>query len=311
MQVQHGRLAIETGVAAENVFIIENGTPIEIYADGTARRGASGTAGYVFVDGLSVGEVGEVVLRDRRARQRRHLHDRRHGRQADRLGRRPARDHHPRVRATSTSVTPSWRGHRPGHRRRRHAGRPHQRDRPAQDPDQGRRVELPVRADEAPPDGVSGRGRGLTVATRRRTSTSRQASPRRRRRSGLGVKLPGSARRSPVDRRHHVPAARRRHPHRPRCCRVKASSPTGGAVIAPWFESRALAAAVPAAGAGWYLEWVPASKPNSGWGATVIGIAIAFVGLLGCIEILSIELFNVERGGGGSGASSRSCWSRC
>jgi ribonuclease J len=67
MQVQHGRLAIETGVAAENVFIIENGTPIEIFADGTARRGTPVPAGYVFVDGLSVGEVGEVVLRDRRA----------------------------------------------------------------------------------------------------------------------------------------------------------------------------------------------------------------------------------------------------
>ena len=39
MQVQHGRLAIETGVPPENVFIIENGTPIELYADGSARRG--------------------------------------------------------------------------------------------------------------------------------------------------------------------------------------------------------------------------------------------------------------------------------
>jgi ribonuclease J len=67
MQVQHGRLAIETGVAPENVFIIENGTPIEILEDGSARRGTPVTAGYVFVDGLSVGEVGEVVLRDRRA----------------------------------------------------------------------------------------------------------------------------------------------------------------------------------------------------------------------------------------------------
>jgi ribonuclease J len=67
MQVQHGRLAIETGVAPENVFIIENGMPIEILADGTARRGAPVTAGYVYVDGLSVGDVGEIVLRDRRA----------------------------------------------------------------------------------------------------------------------------------------------------------------------------------------------------------------------------------------------------
>jgi ribonuclease J len=67
MQVQHGRLAMETGVLPENVFIIENGTPIEIFADGSARRGSPVSAGYVFVDGLSVGDVGEVVLRDRRA----------------------------------------------------------------------------------------------------------------------------------------------------------------------------------------------------------------------------------------------------
>jgi ribonuclease J len=67
MQVQHGRLAIETGVSPENVFIIENGTPIEFYADGSARRASPVTAGYVYVDGLSVGEVGDVVLRDRRS----------------------------------------------------------------------------------------------------------------------------------------------------------------------------------------------------------------------------------------------------
>lgn len=67
MQVQHGRLAIETGVAPDNVFIIENGTPIEFWADGSARRGQPVPAGYVFVDGLSVGDVGEIVLRDRRA----------------------------------------------------------------------------------------------------------------------------------------------------------------------------------------------------------------------------------------------------
>jgi ribonuclease J len=67
MLVHHGRLAIETGVAPENVFIIENGQPIEFFADGTARRAAPVTAGYVLVDGLSVGDVGEVVLRDRRA----------------------------------------------------------------------------------------------------------------------------------------------------------------------------------------------------------------------------------------------------
>jgi ribonuclease J len=67
MLVQHGRLAVETGVEPENVFIIENGQPIEFFADGSARRGGPVTSGYVLVDGLSVGDVGEVVLRDRRA----------------------------------------------------------------------------------------------------------------------------------------------------------------------------------------------------------------------------------------------------
>lgn len=67
MLVQHGRLAADTGVAPENIFIIENGQPIEFSADGTARRGSRVEAGYVFVDGLSVGEVGDIVLRDRRA----------------------------------------------------------------------------------------------------------------------------------------------------------------------------------------------------------------------------------------------------
>jgi ribonuclease J len=67
MLVHHGRLAMETGVAPENVFIIENGQAIEFFEDGSARRGGPVTSGYVLVDGLSVGDVGEVVLRDRRA----------------------------------------------------------------------------------------------------------------------------------------------------------------------------------------------------------------------------------------------------
>jgi ribonuclease J len=67
MLVQHGRLAQEVGLEAENIFILENGQPIEFLADGSARRGEKVAAGRVYVDGVSVGEVGEVVLRDRRA----------------------------------------------------------------------------------------------------------------------------------------------------------------------------------------------------------------------------------------------------
>jgi ribonuclease J len=67
MLVQHGRIAAECGVAPENIFIIENGETIEYQADGSVRRGTRVEAGMVFVDGLSVGEVGDIVLRDRRA----------------------------------------------------------------------------------------------------------------------------------------------------------------------------------------------------------------------------------------------------
>jgi len=67
MLVQHGRLAAEVGVDPARIFIIENGQPIEFLPDGTARRGQPVPAGYVFVDGLTVGDVGQLVLRDRRA----------------------------------------------------------------------------------------------------------------------------------------------------------------------------------------------------------------------------------------------------
>ena len=67
MLVQHGRIAQELGVQPNNIFIIENGQPIEFLEDGTARRGTPVEAGYVYVDGLSIGEIGDVVLRDRRA----------------------------------------------------------------------------------------------------------------------------------------------------------------------------------------------------------------------------------------------------
>ncbi len=67
MLVQHGRLAADVGLEPENILILENGQPIEFLADGTARRGQHVEAGYVYVDGVSVGEVGDIVLRDRRA----------------------------------------------------------------------------------------------------------------------------------------------------------------------------------------------------------------------------------------------------
>ena len=61
----HARLAEEAGVPRENVFILENGVPLEIDGDG-ARPGEAVPAGMIFVDGLGFGDTGDIVLRDRR-----------------------------------------------------------------------------------------------------------------------------------------------------------------------------------------------------------------------------------------------------
>ena len=59
------QLAEAVGVPGENIFRLENGTPLEIDADG-ARLGEPETAGLVFVDGVDIGDVADVALRDRR-----------------------------------------------------------------------------------------------------------------------------------------------------------------------------------------------------------------------------------------------------
>lgn len=63
--VQHARLAQEIGVPSENVFIAENGDVLE-FTTNSGRRAGKVTAGRIFVDGLGVGDVGSVVLRDRK-----------------------------------------------------------------------------------------------------------------------------------------------------------------------------------------------------------------------------------------------------
>jgi ribonuclease J len=61
----HGQLAESVGVPAENVFTAANGYPLEIDSRG-ARIGEREHAGMIFVDGLDVGDVEDVALRDRR-----------------------------------------------------------------------------------------------------------------------------------------------------------------------------------------------------------------------------------------------------
>ncbi len=61
----HSRLAVETGVPEENVLLGENGSMVELTQD-RAKIAGTVQAGAVMVDGIGVGDVGNIVLRDRR-----------------------------------------------------------------------------------------------------------------------------------------------------------------------------------------------------------------------------------------------------
>ena len=62
---KHGELAMELGIPEKNLVICENGDVIEVTRNYIKKNG-SVTSGQVFVDGLGVGDVGNIVLRDRK-----------------------------------------------------------------------------------------------------------------------------------------------------------------------------------------------------------------------------------------------------
>ena len=69
--VLHGRLAQKTGIPENNIFVAEDGQVMEFgqfdpESDAIqARYGELMSSSHVFVDGLGIGDVGNVVLRDR------------------------------------------------------------------------------------------------------------------------------------------------------------------------------------------------------------------------------------------------------
>jgi len=63
----HAKAVAETGFPMENILIADNGQVIEAKNGRCVLTNERIPAGYVFVDGLGVGDVGEVVLRDREA----------------------------------------------------------------------------------------------------------------------------------------------------------------------------------------------------------------------------------------------------
>jgi len=62
---QHANLANELGVPMENIFIMEIGRVLELSDEGS-KLNSTVPSGRVFVDGLGVGDVGSIVLRDRK-----------------------------------------------------------------------------------------------------------------------------------------------------------------------------------------------------------------------------------------------------
>jgi ribonuclease J len=61
----HMELAVETGLPSSNIFILDKGDVVE-FTDQQGRPGERVPTGHVLVDGLGIGDVGNIVLRDRR-----------------------------------------------------------------------------------------------------------------------------------------------------------------------------------------------------------------------------------------------------
>lgn len=65
MLCEHGKLAEKMGVAAKNVFIMENGQVLEL-SSRTGKVNGKVHSGIILIDGRGVGDVGTTVLKDRK-----------------------------------------------------------------------------------------------------------------------------------------------------------------------------------------------------------------------------------------------------
>jgi len=61
----HAQIAQSVGIPKENIFVLEDGDILELNPQ-TGKIAGKVSAGNVYVDGLSVGDIGTVVLRDRK-----------------------------------------------------------------------------------------------------------------------------------------------------------------------------------------------------------------------------------------------------
>ena len=69
MLTEHCNLAESCGVPKENTFVCQNGDVVLLTKDGAKKEGKV-QAGDVYVDGSRIGEVGSVVIKDRKLMSR-------------------------------------------------------------------------------------------------------------------------------------------------------------------------------------------------------------------------------------------------
>jgi ribonuclease J len=65
--VKHAKLAKDLGISEENTFILDNGDSILIDQNGARMSDKKVANGIILVDGLGIGDVGEIVLRERKS----------------------------------------------------------------------------------------------------------------------------------------------------------------------------------------------------------------------------------------------------
>jgi DNA segregation ATPase FtsK/SpoIIIE, S-DNA-T family len=60
-------------------------------------------------------------------------------------------------------------------------------------------------------------------------------------------------------------------------------------IIAPYFGAGRFLLPVVLLLAGWYIEWGPGKDPGAPWGRTLLGLVLAFCGLLGVVQVLEFR----------------------
>jgi len=65
MLIRHAELAESEGIPQENILVVENGSVLNLNQRKIFKEKGEVPSSYVMVDGLGIGDIGEIVLRDR------------------------------------------------------------------------------------------------------------------------------------------------------------------------------------------------------------------------------------------------------